>query len=74
MVIGMKAIIEFNLPEDAYEYENCNKALQLRMFQEETYDKIRSYLKYATLKEHQAEILEELKEWLDQFKVDFENN
>jgi hypothetical protein len=44
----MKAIIEFNLPEDQNEYELCNKAQEMSDAIKDVRDYLRSKVKYET--------------------------
>jgi len=68
----MKATIEFNLPEDDADLAFATKAGKLWMFQEEFYSRYRHYWKYAELTENEMKIIEEFKEHMDDFKVEFD--
>ena len=58
----MKATIEFNLPEDKYEYDLANKSSSLLSCLMEFEQEIRKIYKYEDLKENQLEIVEKIRE------------
>ena len=57
----MKAIIEFNLPDDEYEYEKHIKLLPKMMNAFDAYDTLRNFMKYNNEKtlESATEVIEE---------------
>jgi len=58
----MKATIEFNLPEDKYEYDLANKSMSLHSCLLELEEEIRKIYKYEDLKKNQLEIVEIIRE------------
>lgn len=66
----MKAILEFNLPEDAEDYKLANSALHLSTIICELDNFLRSKLKYETLTEEQYKCYEAVREKLYELKND----
>ena len=68
----MKAIMEFNLPDDKYDYELCNKASDMSLFIWELNGLIRDRLKYQTdiMKPNQKEVWEEIQEFIKENLVE----
>ena len=60
----MKAIIEFNLPDDQYEYELANKGGAMYHVLWELKSELRSMLKYGELPDAQYEIVEKIQDFL----------
>jgi hypothetical protein len=60
----MKAIIEFNLPEDQIEFELANKAASMYHVLWELKTELRSMLKYGDLPDTQYEIVEKIQDFL----------
>ena len=58
----MKATIEFNLPEDKYEYDLANKSSSLLSCLIELEMEIKKLYKYEDLKKNQLEIVEKIRE------------
>ena len=56
----MKAIIEFNLPDDQAEYELCNKALDMRIALDGIREYLRGKVKYETQDEKKWEAYDEV--------------
>ena len=56
----MKAIIEFNLPEDQSEYDLCNKALDMRIALDGIREYLRGKVKYDTQDEKKWEVYDEV--------------
>ena len=57
----MKATIEFNLPEDKYEYDLANKSSSLLSCIIELEMEIKRLNKYEDLKKNQLEIVEKIR-------------
>ena len=70
----MKATIEFNLPEDKYEYDLANKSSSLLSCLMEFEQEIRKIYKYENLKENQLEIVEKIREKFYEILQDNEIN
>jgi hypothetical protein len=70
----MKATIEFNLPEDKYEYDLANKSSSLLSCLMEFEQEIRKIYKYEDLKENQLEIVEKIREKFYEILQDNEIN
>ena len=70
----MKATIEFNLPEDKYEYDLANKSSSLLSCLMEFEQEIRKIYKYEYLKENQLEIVEKIREKFYEILQDNEIN
>lgn len=70
----MKATIEFNLPEDKYEYDLANKSSSLLSCIMEFEQEIRKIYKYEDLKENQLEIVEKIREKFYEILQDNEIN
>lgn len=56
----MKAIIEFNLPEDQEEYEICNKALDMSIALQGIREYLRGKVKYDTQDDKKWEAYDEV--------------
>jgi hypothetical protein len=70
----MKATIEFNLPEDKYEYDLANKSSSLLSCLMEFEQEIRKIYKYEDLKKNQLEIVEKIREKFYEILQDNEIN
>ena len=60
----MKAILEYNLPEDEAEYYCANKGTAMLNVLWELKAELRSMLKYGDLPEQQYEIVEKIQDFL----------
>jgi hypothetical protein len=60
----MKATIEFNLPDDQYEYELANKGGAMYHVLWELKAELRSMLKYGELPDQQYEIVKKIQDFL----------
>lgn len=60
----MKATLEFNLPDDQYEYELANKGGAMYHVLWEIKSELRSMLKYGDLPDAQYEIVEKIQDFL----------
>ena len=60
----MKAILEYNLPEDEAEYYCANKGTAMLNVLWELKAELRSMLKYGELPDQQYEIVENIQEYL----------
>ena len=58
----MKAIIEYNLPEDQFEFDNAVKSMKMWHALNEVKDELRRIYKYEDLKENEFEIVERIRE------------
>ena len=58
----MKAIIEYNLPDDQFEFDNAVKSMKMFFALTEIKDELRSIWKYEELKENQFEMVERIRE------------
>ena len=58
----MKAIIEYNLPEDQFEFDNAVKSMKMWHALNEIKDELRRIYKYEDLKENQYEMVERIRE------------
>ena len=58
----MKATLEFNLPEDKYEWENAVNADRMMRALWDINDELRKLWKYGELTDHQFEIVEQIRE------------
>ena len=56
----MKAIIEFNLPDDQAEYDLCNKALDMSIALDGIREYLRGKVKYETADEKKWEAYDEV--------------
>lgn len=70
----MKATIEFNLPEDKYEYDLANKSSSLLSCLMEFEQEIRKIYKYEDLKQNQLEIVEKIRDKFYEILQDNEIN
>ena len=70
----MKATIEFNLPEDKYEYDLANKSSSLLSCIIELEMEIKRLNKYEDLKKNQLEIVEKIREKFYEILQDNEIN
>lgn len=70
----MKATIEFNLPEDKYEYDLANKSSSLLSCLIELEMEIKKLYKYEDLKKNQLEIVEKIREKFYEILQDNEIN
>ena len=60
----MKAILEFNLPDDQYEYDMASKGVAMYNVLWELKSELRSMLKYGDLPDAQYEIVEKIQDFL----------
>jgi len=58
----MKAIIEYNLQDDQFEFDNAVKSMKMFFALTEIKDELRSIWKYEELKENQFEMVERIRE------------
>ena len=59
---NMKAIIEYNLPEDQFEFDNAVKSNKMWHALNEIKDELRRIYKYEDLKENGFEMVERIRE------------
>ena len=60
----MKATIEYNLPEDQFEFDNAVKSMKMWHALNEIKDELRRIYKYEDLKENDFEMVERIREKL----------
>lgn len=60
----MKAILEFNLPEDQYDFQCANKGFDAIMIIDEVLSHLRDKIKYSEEKEDYIRACEELSEFI----------
>lgn len=70
----MKAIIEYNLPDDQFEFDVAVKAVKLWLSLSDVKDELRAILKYEELKDNQYEIVERIQEKFFEILQDNEIN
>ena len=58
----MKATIEYNLPEDQFEFDNAVKSNKMWHALTEIKDELRRIYKYEDLKENEFEMVERIRE------------
>jgi len=58
----MKATIEYNLPDDQFEFDNAVKSNKMWHALTEVKDELRRIWKYEDLKENQYEMVERIRE------------
>jgi hypothetical protein len=58
----MKAIIEYNLPDDQFEFDNAVKSMKMWHALNEIKDELRRIYKYEDLKENEFEMVERIRE------------
>lgn len=58
----MKAIIEYNLPDDQFEFDNAVKSMKMWHALNEIKDELRRIYKYEELKENEFEMVERIRE------------
>ena len=58
----MKATIEYNLPEDQFEFDNAVKSMKMWHALNEIKDELRRIYKYEDLKENDFEMVERIRE------------
>lgn len=58
----MKATIEYNLPDDQFEFDNAVKSNKMFFALTEIKDELRAIWKYEDLKENQFEMVERIRE------------
>ena len=58
----MKATIEYNLPDDQFEFDSAVKSMKMFFALIEIKDELRSIWKYEELKENQFEMVERIRE------------
>ena len=58
----MKATIEYNLPDDQFEFDNAVKSNKMWHALTEIKDELRRIYKYEDLKENQYEMVERIRE------------
>jgi hypothetical protein len=59
---NMKATIEYNLPDDQFEFDNAVKSNKMWHALTEIKDELRTIWKYEDLKENQYEMVERIRE------------
>jgi len=60
----MKAILEFNLPEDSCEFNSAKNGVEYQIILQELDEQMRTKLKYTELSKKEAILLESLRELL----------
>ncbi len=70
----MKATLEYNLPDDEFEFNCAVKSTKMYFALTEIKEEIRGFIKYKALKENQYEIIEELNEKFYEILSDNEIN
>jgi hypothetical protein len=70
----MKAKLEYNLPEDEFEFNCAVKSTKMYFALTEIKDEIRSFIKYQELKENQYEIIDKLRDRFHEILSDNEIN
>ena len=70
----MKATLEFNLPEDQFEYDCAFKSFKMWSALEEINQELRLIWKYEDLKENQFEMVERIREKIFEILQDNEIN
>jgi hypothetical protein len=70
----MKAKLEYNLPDDEFEFNCAVKSTKMYFALTEIKEEIRGFIKYKALKENQYEIIEELNEKFYEILSDNEIN
>jgi len=58
----MKVKIEYNLPDDQFEFDSAVKSMKMFFALTEIKDELRSIWKYEELKENQFEMVERIRE------------
>jgi hypothetical protein len=58
----MKATIEYNLPDDQFEYDCAIKSMKMFFALTEIKDELRAIWKYEELKQNQFEMVERIRE------------
>ena len=66
----MKATLEFNLPEDKYEWENAVNADRMMRALWDINDELRKLWKYAELNDQQFEIVEQIREKFNEILIE----
>ena len=68
----MKAIIEFNLPEDRHEFQLATKATELSIIIDKIRNKLRSDIKYnEKISEETTEYAEKIREELNDLMIEY---
>jgi hypothetical protein len=70
----MKVKLEYNLPDDQFEFECAVKSNKMFFALTEIKDEIRSFIKYQELKENQYEIIDKLRDRFHEILSDNEIN
>ena len=70
----MKATIEYNLPDDQFEFNNAVKSMKMYFALTEIQDELRRQLKCEDLKENQYEMIELLRSYFYEVLNDNEIN
>jgi hypothetical protein len=70
----MKAKLEYNLPDDEFEFNCAVKSTKMYFALTEIKDEIRSFIKYQELKENQYEIIDKLRDRFHEILTDNEIN
>ena len=70
----MKAIIEYNLPDDQFEYWSATNSLRYWSALTEIKDELRTIWKYEELKENEFEMIERIREKFFEILADNEIN
>lgn len=59
----MKARLEFDLPEERYEFEHANKGCLYKGLLDEIYTHLRGKVKYGELSEAESKVYNEFFDW-----------
>jgi hypothetical protein len=70
----MKAIIEYNLPEDQFEFDCASKSLKMFHALSEIKAELRAIWKYEDLKDNEFEMIERVREKFFEILLDNEIN
>jgi hypothetical protein len=70
----MKVIIEYNLPDDQFEFNSAVKSMKMWHALTEIKDELRSIWKYEDLKENEFEMVERIREKFFEILIDNEIN
>jgi len=70
----MKAKLQYNLPDDQFEFDCAVKSMKMYFALTEIKEEIRSFIKYKSLKENQYEIIQEFSEKFHEILNDNEIN
>ncbi len=70
----MKATIEYNLPEDQFEFDCASKSLKMHFALSEIKEELRAIWKYEDLKDNEFELIERVREKFFEILLDNEIN